>query len=237
MELPGPPIYKDYYTTISPASRMKSIDIILPPDRKDTPEGDIKLSYPNCATATLLQTEDGKRILFDTGAFGYADKLVKGLKTRNLRPEDINYVILSHAHFDHNANAYLFKNAQLIQDKWLIDIATGKTRKFGKEYHETPHIGVNGLKIIHTPGHTEDSISVLAECHGNTYAIVGDAIKASLIKKGNIPGSYSNPEQYLENMKMLFSIADIIITGEDGIIEGTHFKDIKELLRTVTTGD
>ncbi len=98
-----------------------------------------------------------------------------------MRPEDIDYVILSHAHFDHNANVYLFKNAKLVQDKWLVDIATGKTKKFEKEHNEIPQIDVNGLQIIRTPGHTEDSISVLTEYRNKKYAIVGDAVKTSLI--------------------------------------------------------
>jgi len=212
---------------------MKLIDIILPPERKDFNENGIKFSLPNCSTVALLITDDNKKVLFDSGAFGYADKLVQNLKKLSLTPDDINYVILSHAHFDHNANLYLFKKAQLIYHKWLVGLKDGKTQKFSEEFDEIPQVNIQGIKIIKTPGHTEDSISIISKYQGKKYAVVGDALKISILKNGIIDKSYSDPILYRDNINRICDIADVIISGEDGIITGKNLLEVKNLLRNL----
>lgn len=212
---------------------MKLINVILPPERKDFNENGIKFSVPNCATVTLLITDNNKKILFDSGAFGYADKLVQNLNKLSLTPDDIDYVILSHAHFDHNANLYLFNKAQLIYDKWLINLKDGRTQKFGKEFDNIPQANIQGIQIIKTPGHTEDSISIISQYQGKKYAVVGDALKISILKKGIIDKSYSNPTLYRDNMNKICNMADVVISGEDGLIVGDKLLEVKKLLREV----
>ncbi len=211
---------------------MKSISIVLPAERADKFDNGIKYSFPNCATATLLVCDDGKKLLFDTGAFGYEEALIKGLQGKRATPQEIDYVILSHAHFDHNANVHLFRNAQLIQHMWLVSLSNGKTVKFGKNFSAIP-FAEPGLRFANTVGHTEDSISLFCQCEGRRYAIVGDAVKASLIKKGVISSEYSSPQMYLNNMKMICDSADVVITGEDGVIEGDFLADLKARLKYV----
>lgn len=206
---------------------MKSIEILLEPKRKDTFKDGIKFSSPFCSTAVLLQTDDNKNIIFDTGAFGYSEKLIHALANKGLTPDDIDYVILSHSHFDHIGNIHLFKNAELIQDKWLIKISDGSSKK----YIDLPKIDMPGIKLIRTPGHSEDGISLICEYNGKTYALVGDAIKTEAINYGAIKRKLcSNAETYLETMKTLFRETDVIISGDDGIISGEHFERLKGLV-------
>lgn len=211
---------------------MKSIDIIVEPERVDRYKKGIKYSFPNCAAVILLRTDDDKNILVDTGGYGHQKRVVDGLRRKGLNPEDIHYVILTHSHFDHNANIYLFSRAQLIQERWLVSIADGKTIKYGRK-EELPPIGAKGIRLIKTPGHTEDSISVLVRHKNKKYAIVGDAVKGSLIRAGLIKREYSNSQDYLNNMKKLFRISNVIISGDDGLIEGETFTELKKLLKNV----
>lgn len=94
--------------------------------------------------ALLLQTDDGKNILFETGIgvaypekfkerfgiFETENQLLKNLQAQHISPEQIDAVVLSHLHFDHaggllkfNQNAELelaFPNAQIYvgKDHW-----------------------------------------------------------------------------------------------------------------------
>ena len=211
---------------------MKKIKILLDSNRKDNYKNGLKISTYNCAVVVLLQTDNNQNILFDTGAFGYADKLVESLRVEGLKPEDIDYVFLSHSHFDHFANCYLFTNAKLIYDKWIVNISNGDTVKYGKKYKFIPKVDIKEIEIIRTQGHTSDSLSILCNYQGKKYAIVGDAVKASLIKDGIIAG-YDNPGDYLENMKKLFNLADVIIAGDDGEISGNKFNELKKMISSL----
>jgi glyoxylase-like metal-dependent hydrolase (beta-lactamase superfamily II) len=80
----------------------------------------------------LIDHPDGK-ILFDTACDGIQQSKVdrnadsispyiftqeqllpNRLEALKLKPDDINYVVLSHLHADHAGNAYLFKNSEII---------------------------------------------------------------------------------------------------------------------------
>lgn len=70
---------------------------------------------PLATRALLIQTDDGKNILFETGIgaffspelkerYGVIEEehlLIKNLSQKGLKESDIHYVILSHLHFDH----------------------------------------------------------------------------------------------------------------------------------------
>ncbi len=78
-------------------------------------EADDKNRIPLACRCLLVQTEDGKNILFETGVgaffepklkdrFGVVETehvLLNSLKKHNLEHTDIDIVVLSHLHFDH----------------------------------------------------------------------------------------------------------------------------------------
>lgn len=92
------------------------------------------------STVYVLKLE--KNILIDTSSKDNKEELVNDLKQLNLKPENINFVILTHSHWDHNGNLNLFKNASIITNENLNQLP------------ET-------IKPIKTPGHTKDSLCFL----------------------------------------------------------------------------
>ena len=92
--------------------------------------------------AYLIKLED-KNILIDTSSEINKQELIENLKELDLQPTEINIVILTHSHWDHNENLELFSSAE-IYDAKTID-----------------GINISEFKIIKTPGHTQDSICIL----------------------------------------------------------------------------
>ncbi|MEH6404941.1 MAG: N-acyl homoserine lactonase family protein [Sneathiella sp.] len=64
--------------------------------------------------------------------------LISQLAKLNLTPEDIDYVGLSHGHFDHTGNVNLFRDAQLIIQKAEYDFYA--TPDLARAYHMEPKL-------------------------------------------------------------------------------------------------
>ena len=99
--------------------------------------------YPITGTVTLIQTEK-HNILIDTGSRGYADKLIKALKKEKLKPDDIDYVVLTHRHLDHSFNCYLFAKAIIVNSRHYW-----KNGKCERHYNFS-EIKIPNLKLIQT---------------------------------------------------------------------------------------
>ncbi|WP_291999228.1 MBL fold metallo-hydrolase [Caldivirga sp.] len=66
---------------------------------------------------------DGKYVVIDPGHFGNREYLLNALSRRGLKVNDINYVVLTHLHYDHAINALIFKNARVILSEKERDYA------------------------------------------------------------------------------------------------------------------
>ena len=139
-----------------------------------------ELKYSNTNTYLL----SGKRgaLLFDTGWAGTFPLLCRTLGEKKLRLQDIDFLLISHYHPDHmgiaqelvnagvklaavdiqlahlHSSDHIFEkenNSQFvpINDKAVNVVSIAESRSFLKE------LGISG-EIIHTPGHSEDSISL-----------------------------------------------------------------------------
>lgn len=76
------------------------------------------------------------------------------------------------------------------------------------------------IRLIHTPGHTKGSMSVIVDAENARYAITGDAIPT----KANYdqwvpPGINYDPELALRSMSAIVKMADIIVPGHGAPFE------------------
>ena len=139
---------------------------------------EIKYSKTN---TYLIHGKNGD-LLFDTGWAGTFGLFCKALNENGLKLQNIKYLLISHFHPDHmgiaqeiadegtviavmdvqtgfiHSSDHIFereKNSGFvpIDDQKIKIIPTQKSRKFLKE------LGISG-EIIHTPGHSDDSISL-----------------------------------------------------------------------------
>ncbi len=153
----------------------------------------------------FLLTNNQIIVLIDTCSAAYRNKLDKRLRSSGINR--IDYLILSHSHYDHADNASMirsdYKAKVIIHREESGNLTSGKgviprgtnpytrflTDNFGRlfasrrfetcsydilidDYYSMKDWGFNAC-IIHTPGHTPGSISVIVD---DEVAIVGDAM-------------------------------------------------------------
>ncbi len=155
----------------------------------------------NTALSNSYLIRDTGTILVDTGGPKGLPKLLSEMERYDVRPRNLNMILLTHAHYDHAANAAVLKthtNAPVAVH--ADDVAqlreghNGKIRvRFYSGYFYRPSVlAYDGLSpdmvledgyslepfgvpatVIHTPGHTYGSVSIIVEGGG---AIGGDLI-------------------------------------------------------------
>lgn len=150
----------------------------------------IKLKYGN--TNTFFIQGSGGGLLFDTDYAGTLPLFYKALKQNNIGVKDIGYVLASHYHPDHmgligelikqGAKLLLidvqkdfihFSDSIFAKDKLQyipIDEADATVISCKESRDFLSSIGIHG-EIVHTPSHSEDSISLILD---DGDCLVGD---------------------------------------------------------------
>lgn len=163
----------------------------------------------NC-TCTLLKSEKNK-IIIDTRTPWDGDSLFTALQQQNIKPEDINYVISTHSHSDHIGCNYLFQNALHIVGKTCI---SRNDLYYDYDFKDN-HVIDEYVKLITTPGHTSECITVLVQTQEGLIAIVGDLFE----KKQDMDDEElwkccsDFPEIQEESRRKILEIADFIVPG------------------------
>ena len=116
---------------------------------------------PNVA-ATVGYIQDGDlRVVTDPGMVRHRSVILDPLAELGVAPEQVTDVVFSHHHPDHTLNAALFPNAR-VHDHWAIYQGDRWHWRDAEGYQLTP-----AVKMIRTPGHTPEDITVLARtAHG-----------------------------------------------------------------------
>ena len=112
-----------------------------------------------------------------------AGEITKVLKAENLKLE---YIINTHSHSDHtagNQELRLMFDAKTVAHK-LSRVTADVTVDDG----DIIRIGSIPIKVIHTPGHTPDSISLLVD---NQKLLTGDTLFVGECGRTDLPGGNS----------------------------------------------
>jgi glyoxylase-like metal-dependent hydrolase (beta-lactamase superfamily II) len=176
---------------------------------------------PICGAVTLIPGK--KNIIVDTGNLGYESEIVKELKKNHIKPEQIDYVINTHRHFDHCSNNYLFKNAIRVTERsiWYPN------RKV-EVYKSINNLKIPGVQLIATPGHQPEHIAVVVKAE-KTYVIAGDAIEPQRIRN-NFYKNNPNRVQIIASTKKIFRIADVIIPGHGPMLDRNDIKELQKIV-------
>lgn len=169
-------------------------------------------------TTTLIKSDEN--VIVDPGAFSNRFKLIEALNKEGLKPEDIKFIILTHSHLDHIMSASLFENAKVFLRFRGETNYPGQFQKISEGYVKRFDILneeiVKDIKIIETPGHTSDSISIVVDSDEGKVVIAGDAIGSeewiNLDKKPD-PNVFYDIEKYEASRKNIIQIADWIVPG------------------------
>lgn len=164
------------------------------------------------------------RILVDTGAPGDENVIVSGLSGLGICVDGITHVINTHAHHDHVGCDMVFRKATAF-------LHPEEVRTLG-EYWDAGDLATHihpltvpcdiapGVKVMHTPGHTRGSISVIITgCCGmysGTVVCAGDALPTRDNFVFRLPPGINYDRQLaLRSMDSIIAVADWIIPGHD----------------------
>lgn len=182
---------------------MAEVKILIDGFTEEKPEK-IEKAWP---TMTLIR--DGKwKIIVDPGTIKDPAIIINGLEKEGIKKNEINMVFLTHSHIDHFRNIGMFPDAKALEywGIWDKDTVTDRPVQFTKN-----------IKIINTPGHSDDSLTFLVTTKKGVIAICGD-----VFWKKNYPeiDKYATDFKKLkESRNLILKLADYIIPGHGKIFK------------------
>jgi N-acyl homoserine lactone hydrolase len=215
----------------------------------DTPEGKL-LWDTSCPRDWEERWEPtGLQNFFPYDKVSDEEYLDSRLAQLNLAPGDIDYVVLSHLHFDHAGNAQLFKetNARLVCSDVEKEFAFGFDGLFTGAHLKTDYEGLEfetvsgdveflpGVSFIQTPGHTSGSMSMRVDLpESGTMIFTADAVyRGESFGPPAVPASIvNNLEQWYASVEKLRGIAE----ESDATLVFGHDPEQMPKLRVAPTG-
>lgn len=159
-----------------------------------------------CPTITLVRNGDIVMVC-DPGVLDSQAMLVDALKKEGLTVDDVTHVFITHSHIDHYRNIGMFPEAKTLEywGVWDRGNCVAWDEQFSKD-----------IKVIKTPGHNYDGLTLLVTTDKGTIAICGDVFWK---QGGPTPDPYaSDPETFAKSRNLVLSSADFIIPGHGGCI-------------------
>ncbi len=157
------------------------------------------------------------------------------LRLAGLDPKDVEYVVLTHLHWDHAGNCDLFPEATvLVQDVELrYAIAPGRffrkaflapTSGWGTPPYLVPNLStlhgehdlMPGLRIVRAPGHTPGSQALVVDTEHGSFAIAGDAVSTyENVDRDLPPGYHVDVDASMDSLDALRGAADYLLPSHD----------------------
>lgn len=194
---------------------------------------------PLAANCYLLLDE--KKALIDVG--GDVQFILNAI-SRHVNPKELDYVILTHSHYDHAAAAGHFKGLAKIaihKDEYSLLKAQGFTSfMFGVSFKkfepdimfeggERIELGEINLEVLHTPGHSPGSICLYEP--EKKWLFSGDTVFAhGSFGRVDLPGGSSR--ELIRSLEMLSKLdVENLYPGHEDIVEGNASRHIANSLR------
>lgn len=188
--------------------------------------------------AIYLLHFEGHTALVDAGCGHSMDQLMRNIESCGVTPSDIEWILVTHCHFDHTGGVKALKDtigckviAHALDAPFLetgdnqVTAATwyGSTiepftvdRKLSSP-REDIQIGDRIVLALHTPGHSPGSVVYLAESDG-LKVLFGQDVHGPLH-----PSLLSNRTDYLRSLELMLTLdADILCEGHYGVIKGKN---------------
>jgi glyoxylase-like metal-dependent hydrolase (beta-lactamase superfamily II) len=193
------------------------------------------LTAPEDAAIYLIDF-DGHAALVDAGAGRGQKRLLDHITTLGVRPEQIEYLLLTHCHYDHTGGARDLREKLgcLVVahelDAGFLECGDNEVtaaswygaklypcpvdRRLGGE-RETLMLGGHPITAVHIPGHSPGSLAYLTESEGQ-IVLFGQDVHGPLDLRLR-----SNRADYRASLERLLALeADILCEGHYGIFRG-----------------
>ncbi len=195
--------------------------------------------------AIYLINFDGHAALVDAGGGDAQDRLLANIKACGVKPEQIEYLLITHCHYDHTGGIKALRDlipAQIVAHELEApfleegdNVVTAAKwygariqpfhvdRKISGSQQDIP-FGGRIIQAIHTPGHSPGSMIYLTESEGKKVLFAQDV-------HGPLhPDLKSNTQDYQRSLQVMLSLqADILCEGHYGVYQGK--KAVAEFIR------
>jgi N-acyl homoserine lactone hydrolase len=152
-----------------------------------------------------------------------------------INPQDVEYVLLTHLHWDHMGNCDLFPEARVLVQRREMRYAAAPGRFFEKSFlsapsgwGRAPYLVPNlelldgpttiapGLSVLPVPGHTPGSQAIVAVTTHGTFCISGDAVCTyENVERDLPPGFHVDVDDSMDSMDRMRDAADYLLPSHD----------------------
>ncbi len=153
-------------------------------------------------SSVTLVISGQQTIIVDSGLRGEEELIRRELVKLGIEPEEVKSIVNTHSHPDHCGNNYMFSSATILKGKEGDFIAPG-------------------VRIMATPGHCMESISVVVEVDNaasqiKTIVISGDALPtfSNFLRKVP-PALHVDRDLAIASMQRIIALSDIVVPGHD----------------------
>lgn len=186
--------------------------------------------------AIYLINFDGHAALVDAGCGNAQDRLLANIRSCGVTLEQIEYIFITHCHFDHTGGVKALRDllhcqvvAHELEAPFLEtgdNVVTAanwygaRIKPFQVDHkvsgdREEIVLGGKIIQAIHTPGHSPGSMVYLTESEGMKI-LFGQDIHGPIH-----PDLKSNAEDYQRSLELILSLeADILCEGHFGVYRG-----------------
>lgn len=158
------------------------------------------------------------------------------LKAAGVAPRDVEWVILTHLHWDHAGNCDLFPEARVLVQEAELRYAIAPGRFFRRAYLSPesgwplspPYIVPNlvtvrgqsevapGVTVVPAPGHTPGSQAVIVRTASGFYCIAGDAMMTyDNLESDAPPGYHVDVDASLDSLDLLRARSSKLLPSHD----------------------
>lgn len=157
------------------------------------------------------------------------------LRRAGIDPKDVEYVLLTHLHWDHAGNCDLFPDARVLVQRTEMRYAAAPGRFFERSFlsapggwDHPPYLVPNleildgaiaiaaGLSVLPVPGHTPGSQAIIASTAAGTFCISGDAVCTyENVERDLPPGFHVDVDDSMDSMDRMRATADYLLPSHD----------------------
>lgn len=157
------------------------------------------------------------------------------LRNAGVDPRDVEFVLLTHLHWDHAGNCDLFPDATVLVQQEELRYAISPGRFFRTAFLAPqsgwgvpPYLVTNldtvmgatevrpGVRVVPVPGHTPGSQAIVVQTAHGSFCIAGDAAMTyENIDRDLPPGFHVNVDDSMESMDTIRREADYVLPSHD----------------------
>jgi glyoxylase-like metal-dependent hydrolase (beta-lactamase superfamily II) len=155
-------------------------------------------------TISLVRSDD-VTLVVDPGILASVSDLHDALSTHGLTPDEVTHVFLTHHHVDHTRNVGLFSRAIVIDNESVY------RGDIWDDHDGDGMVIANGIKIMHTPGHSDECASLVVDTSEGTAVITHAWWFADRTPEEDPMAS--DQEQLNQSRSKILEIADYVVPG------------------------